>query len=144
MGRDRVLPKAVFGYIHPTFNTPVYNLVLAGLVGMVALYLDVATSASFINFGAFLAFTFVNLSMVSLYLKKHEALSESSFLTTMIIPLAGAAFNLYLLFSLDLKAIFLGCVWLGIGVAYLAFMTKGFSRPPPEISYEEPDLDEVK
>ncbi|MEP4527737.1 MAG: APC family permease, partial [Paracoccaceae bacterium] len=144
MGRDRVLPKAVFGYIHPHFNTPVYNLVLAGLVGLVALYLDVVTSASFINFGAFLAFTFVNLSMVSLFLKKHEALAESSFLTTLVIPLAGAAFNLYLLFSLDLKAILLGCVWLGIGIAYLAFMTKGFSVPPPEVSYVEPDLDEAK
>lgn len=137
MGRDNVLPKAVFGYIHPRFNTPVYNLVLASLVGLMALYLDVATSTSFINFGAFLAFTFVNLSVISLVLRKHEAMRDTGLLTGLVVPALGVAFNLYLLISLDVKAITLGCVWLAAGAVYLAYLTRGFSRRPPEVSFAE-------
>lgn len=137
MGRDNVLPKRVFGYIHPRFNTPVYNLVLASLVGLMALYLDVATSTSFINFGAFLAFTFVNLSVISLVLKKHEAVRDTGVLTGLIVPALGAVFNLYLLINLDGKAITLGCIWLGLGVLYLAYLTRGFSRPPPDVNFAE-------
>ena len=137
MGRDSVLPKSVFGYIHPRFNTPVYNLILASLVGLMALYLDVATSTSFINFGAFLAFTFVNLSVISLVLKKHEAMRDTGVLTGLVVPALGAVFNLYLLISLDGRAITLGCVWLALGAVYLAYLTRGFSRRPPEVSFAE-------
>ncbi|WP_299668485.1 APC family permease [uncultured Ruegeria sp.] len=137
MGRDGVLPKGLFAYVHPTFNTPAYNLALAGLVGMVALYLDVLSAASFINFGAFLAFTFVNLSVISLFLKKEEAMAGTSAFTGLVIPAAGAVFNLYLLTSLDGKAITLGCIWLGIGILYLAVLTRAFSRKPPEMSFRE-------
>lgn len=137
MGRDGVLPTGLFGYVSPKFNTPVYNLALAGLVGMVALYLDVATSASFINFGAFLAFTFVNLSVVSLFLKKSQLMASTGLLTGLIIPVIGALFNLYLLTSLDSKAIVLGCIWLGLGIAYLAWITKGFSQKAPELIFAE-------
>ncbi|MBP1807443.1 APC family permease [Rubellimicrobium aerolatum] len=135
MGRDSVLPRSVFGYIHPRFNTPVYNLILASLVGLMALYLDVATSTSFINFGAFLAFTFVNLSVIALVLKKHEAMRDTGALTGLVVPALGVAFNLYLLVSLDTKAITLGCIWLALGAAYLAYLTRGFSRRPPEVSF---------
>ena len=61
MGRDGVLPKGFFGRLSERFATPVLNIVLCGLIGLGALFLDVATSTSFINFGAFTAFTLVNL-----------------------------------------------------------------------------------
>lgn len=135
MGRDGVLPKSVFGHVSPRFNTPVYNLILASLVGLMALYLDVATSTSFINFGAFLAFTFVNLSVISLVLKKHEAMRDTGVITGLVIPALGVVFNLYLLVNLDTKAITLGIIWLALGAAYLTYLTRGFSRQPPEVSF---------
>ncbi len=55
MGRDGVLPSGLFGRLHPRWRTPVFNLVLVGFVGLAALWMDVTTSTSFINFGAFLA-----------------------------------------------------------------------------------------
>src|SRR6202020_1355475 len=67
MGRDAILPKPIFGYIHPRLKTPVINIAISGVVGLIALALDVATSTSFINFGAFLAFTAVNLCVVRQY-----------------------------------------------------------------------------
>lgn len=55
MGRDSVLPKAVFGRLSEKFHTPVANLMITGVVSLVPVFLDVATSTSFINFGAFTA-----------------------------------------------------------------------------------------
>ena len=73
MGRDSVLPRRLFGYVHPRFRTPAFNILLTGVVGLIALRLDVATSTSFINFGAFTAFTFVNLSVIATYLRERRA-----------------------------------------------------------------------
>jgi putrescine importer len=39
MGRDRVLPPRIFGFIHPRFQTPALNIGLAGIVGLIALAL---------------------------------------------------------------------------------------------------------
>jgi amino acid transporter len=43
MGRDSVLPKAVFGRLSEKFHTPVVNLVITGIIGLIAIFLDVAT-----------------------------------------------------------------------------------------------------
>ncbi|WP_235010526.1 APC family permease [Arthrobacter sp. SLBN-112] len=73
MGRDSVLPKAVFGRLSEKFHTPVANLVITGIVGLIATFLDVATSTSFINFGAFTAFTLVNAPVVFHYVRQRRA-----------------------------------------------------------------------
>jgi putrescine importer len=52
---------------------PVVNLVITGIVGLIAIFLDVATSTSFINFGAFTAFTLVNASVVFHYVRQRRA-----------------------------------------------------------------------
>src|SRR5699024_3958607 len=64
MGRDGALPKKIFAYISPRFQTPFINLILTGAIGFIALGLTVASSTSFINFGAFCAFSFVNISVI--------------------------------------------------------------------------------
>jgi amino acid transporter len=49
MGRDLVLPERAFGWLSERFNTPVFNIALCGVIGLAAIFLDVATSTSFIN-----------------------------------------------------------------------------------------------
>ncbi|WP_176315950.1 amino acid permease, partial [Burkholderia vietnamiensis] len=44
MGRDEVLQRRIFGYIHPRFQTSALNIAFAGIIGLIALKLDVATS----------------------------------------------------------------------------------------------------
>ena len=56
MGRDRVLPQRAFGWVSERFHTPVFSIALCGVIGLAAIFLDVATSTSFINLGAFTAF----------------------------------------------------------------------------------------
>ncbi|WP_409077323.1 hypothetical protein [Pseudomonas sp. FW305-70] len=39
--------------------------------------------------------------------------------------------------SLDHLAVYLGLSWLAIGVVYLAVLTGGFRRQPPEMDFQE-------
>ena len=91
MGRDSVLPRRLFGCVHPRFRTPAFNILLTGAVGLIALRMNVATSTSFINFGAFTAFTFVNLSVLATYLRSRRAGDRPRVLPYVIAPVIGAA-----------------------------------------------------
>ena len=137
MGRDGVLPKSFFGTLHERFGTPVNSILLCAVVALLALKLDVTTSTSFINFGAFLAFSLVNLSVIFHYWigGEHKGLRE--FVLFLLFPFIGLAADLWLMVSLDHLAIYLGLIWLAIGVVYLAVLTGGFRRQPPEMDFQE-------
>ena len=65
MGRNGHGPVGrFFGYIHPTFQTPAYAIIFTGFVSLFAIGLSLDFVASLINFGALIAFTFVNLTVI--------------------------------------------------------------------------------
>ncbi|WP_223547841.1 APC family permease [Pseudomonas sp. A-B-19] len=137
MGRDGVLPKAFFGTLHERFGTPINSILLCAVVALLALKLDVTTSTSFINFGAFLAFSLVNLSVIFHYWIGGEKKGPREFVLFLLFPLIGLAADLWLMVSLDHLAIYLGLSWLAIGVVYLAVLTGGLRRQPPEMDFQE-------
>jgi amino acid transporter len=137
MGRDGVLPKSFFGTLHARFGTPVNSILLCGVVALLALKLDVTTSTSFINFGAFLAFSLVNLSVIFHYWIGAKARGVRELMLFLLFPAIGLAADLWLMVSLDHLAIYLGVVWLAIGLVYLGFLTRGFSQQPPEMDFQE-------
>jgi putrescine importer len=137
MGRDSVLPKRIFGYLHPTFRTPVLNILIVGAIALLALKLSVTTSTSFINFGAFTAFTMVNVSVIFHYFIRNRNRGMKSGIKYLIFPLLGAIFDFWLLVNLDKDAITLGLIWAVCGFAYLLFLTKAFRRRPPELNMSE-------
>ncbi|PYE27437.1 amino acid/polyamine/organocation transporter (APC superfamily) [Paraburkholderia silvatlantica] len=134
MGRDEVLPRSIFGYIHPRFRTPAINIAIAGIVGLIALKLAVATSTSFINFGAFLAFTSVNLCVIRQYFSGAAGTRGFGFLGGLVFPLIGAVTDIWLLCSLERTAIVLGIIWFVLGVVYLGWITRCFRQAPPEMA----------
>ncbi|WP_077046360.1 APC family permease [Pseudomonas sp. KK4] len=137
MGRDGVLPKSFFGTLHERFGTPINSILLCAVVALLALKLDVTTSTSFINFGAFLAFSLVNLSVIFHYWIGGEKRGLREFVLFLLFPFIGLAADLWLMVSLDHLAIYLGLSWLAIGVVYLAVLTGGFRRQPPEMDFQE-------
>lgn len=141
MGRDAVLPRKLFGVLHPRFHTPVFSIVLTGLIGVVALFLDVLSAASFINFGAFIAFTMVNVSVIVLYFRDARMRGEYNVLKAVVVPAIGAVVNLWLMTKLDIHAVVLGLIWLAIGFVHLAYLTRFFSRQPPEVDFSEDEAD---
>ena len=112
-------------------------IALTALVGLIALTIDVATSTSFINFGAFTAFTMVNVSVVAYYVRRRAEGVSLNPLTYVLLPVLGALVDLYLLTKLDSTAIELGLGWMAVGVIYLAVLTRGSRKAPPEVQFSE-------
>ncbi|UVH53904.1 APC family permease [Pseudomonas sp. CBSPBW29] len=137
MGRDGVLPKSFFGTLHVRFGTPVNSILLCAVVALLALKLDVTTSTSFINFGAFLAFSLVNLSVIFHYWIGAKQRGLRELVLFLVFPIIGLVADLWLMVSLDHLAIYLGLSWLAIGLVYLGFLTRGFSQQPPEMDFQE-------
>ncbi|MBU3170970.1 APC family permease [Clostridium estertheticum] len=140
MGRDNVLPKKIFGVLSNKFNTPINNIIITGVIALLALKLTVATSTSFINFGAFTAFAFVNISVIVHYFIKGKRRSFKDTILFLIFPMIGASFCFLLLTNLDKAALTLGCIWATFGFIYLIFLTKGFKVSPPEMAAGSNDI----
>ncbi|NOU74617.1 amino acid permease [Paenibacillus sp. LMG 31458] len=118
MGRDSILPKRVFGSLHPKFNTPVTNIVIVSVVSLLALVISLDNAVKFVNFGALTAFFFVNISVIAQkYIKDKQRSPKQTFLY-LILPLIGAGFIGYLLSLLDKDALWMGGVWLLAGIVY--------------------------
>ena len=101
------------------------------------MFLDVTTSTSFINFGAFVAFTLVNVSVVVYYFRRRAIGENNNVWLYLVAPAIGAVITAYLLTQLDNRAIVLGLCWLVVGVIVLAVASRGFKRLPPEIAIDE-------
>ena len=67
MGRDGILPRKVFGHVSPRFSTPVCAILVVSVISLLAIVIDLAMLASLISFGALVAFSVVNLSVIKHY-----------------------------------------------------------------------------
>ena len=65
------------------------------------------------------------------------ALAIGGFVLGVVLPLIAALCDLFLLYNLDSNAKWLGCIWLALGVAYLAYLTRFFSQAAPELDFVE-------
>ncbi|WP_233269507.1 APC family permease [Alteribacillus sp. YIM 98480] len=137
MGRDGQLPEKFFGKLHTKYKTPVNNIILISCLSLSALFLSLTLVASFINFGAFFAFTFVNISVIVLFFRNKTDRSLKGISLYVVIPLIGALLDLWLLVNLDRYSLMLGIIWFVLGFGYLLFLTKGFRNKLPVIQYEE-------
>ncbi|WP_312240040.1 APC family permease [Pantoea sp.] len=137
MGRDGVFPERVFGYIHPKWRTPSLNVLLVGAIALLAINFDLVTATALINFGALVAFTFVNLSVIAQFWireKRNKTLKDH--LHFLVLPLLGALTVGALWANLEASSMTLGLIWAAIGIVYLAFVTRSFRNPVPQYSEE--------
>ncbi|MFI8493829.1 APC family permease [Peribacillus butanolivorans] len=137
MGRDQMIPKKLFGFIHPTYKTPFYNVIFVGATSLVALFLDLVTAASLINFGALIAFTFVNICVIIHAIRNKSFRSVKGFLSNILSPVIGAASVFILWLNLEMSSLILGVVWAVIGIGYLLYRTKLFTNSPPQFQFEK-------
>ncbi|HKU35583.1 MAG TPA: APC family permease [Paenarthrobacter sp.] len=142
MGRDGVFPKSFFGKLSARFLTPVNNILVCGVIGLGAIFMTLETSTSFINFGAFVGFTMVNVSVI-VYFFRHRAKGLNP-LTYLVLPLIGAAVDVYLILNLDQLAQIVGLCWAATGFVYLLVLTRAFTRPTPDLNVEPADPADVQ
>lgn len=136
MGRDGVLPKKFFGVLNSKTKTPVYAICLTGVVALLAIFLDVTSATSYINFGGFIAYTFVNMSVIGHYFVRSKERGLKGFILYLVLPLIGAIMCIYMLIHLEKIAIILGVAWTIAGCIYLLILTKGLKQDPPEMSID--------
>ena len=125
MGRDRLLPHRIFGYVHPQLGTPIYSVLLMGGLHLIgALVLKYTEAAELVNFGAFIGFMAVNLCVIRHYWLGN---SERRF-ADLFLPVLGFTVCLYIWLHLSRLALGLGVLWMIIGVIYLLWLTRGFKH----------------
>ncbi|WP_340619253.1 APC family permease [Xenorhabdus siamensis] len=135
MGRDGVLPEKIFAYVHPKWRTPSINVILVGIVALSSGFLNLVTATALINFGALVAFTFVNLAVISQYYvreRRNNTLKDT--INFLLLPLFGAATVGVLWTNLEASSMELGLIWAGIGLLYMFFLTRSFRQPMPQFS----------
>ncbi|MCK8380561.1 hypothetical protein LXA24_17370, partial [Erwinia amylovora] len=93
------------------------------------------TATALINFGALVAFTFVNLSVSSQFWireRRNKTLKDN--FTFLVLPLLGALTVGALGVNLEASSMMLGLVWAAIGLLYLTFVTRSVRHPVPQCS----------
>jgi putrescine importer len=145
MGRDGVISRRVFGYINPRYSTPtrsIYLMAGVSLVGAVLMRFQLAVEL--LNFGAFVGFILVNLSVIRHYYVRRKLRAGKNFFTNLIFPALGTLVCTYVWMNLTTKAKLVGFAWMGLGLIYLAVITKGFRIAPKSLgSLTEGTTDEV-
>lgn len=133
MGRDGVINKKIFGHISPKTFTPSYNILIVGLVALSAGFMSLDVVISMISFGALIAFTFVNLSVISRYaLRDGRTKTFKDILSFVIIPLLGFISVFAMWLEIEDTALKYGLWWAMFGILYLGYKTKGFKYNAPQ------------
>ena len=131
MGRDNALPKKFFGRLDPKHNSPTLNILLIGVLALgLAIALSYEQAVPILNFGAFLAFMGVNAAVISEFMVRTPAGHRRNLLWDLLLPLLGFAFCAVIWVFLPKEAKTYGGIWCAIGIAYSAYMTRGFRQKP--------------
>ncbi|WP_018156243.1 APC family permease [Demetria terragena] len=136
MGREGVLPQPL-ATLAERWRTPVVAIGLVSTVSLLAVVVPLSLLTSVVSFGALIAFSAVNLAVVKHYAVdqgRRQGLDAARYI---VAPLLGLAMCLWLWTSLSANSLLLGLGWLAVGALWLGFLTRGFRRPPPQLSFQE-------
>ncbi len=136
MGRDGVLPKPIFGRLSRR-GAPVAGIVITSAIALLALVLSLTTISSMISFGALVAFSLVNLTVIKYFVIDGGRRSPGELVSYLVMPLIGFASTAWLWTSLSSLTLIIGLCWAGAGLLYLAVLTRGFTRPTPQLDLGE-------
>jgi putrescine importer len=94
-----------------------------------AIPLNLDFVAALINFGALMAFSFVNLTVVAHFaVKRKEIGTPMAIFRNVVLPLIGVAFTIVLWWNLSRESFNYGVIWFLIGVLVLLWITRLFRR----------------
>ncbi len=134
MGRDKVLPRSLFGVLNPRFRTPVRATLVVAAASLVVLFIDLATLASVISFGALFAFSVVNLATIKIFIVDRGARTPGPLLRYGLCPAVGLVLTMWLWLSLSPMALTVGLIWLATGLVYTVFNSAAARRRAVELS----------
>ncbi|WP_374008187.1 APC family permease [Leifsonia sp. LS-T14] len=117
-------------YIHPRFRTPATAVLLVGAVSLLAAAFTLEFVSSMINFGALIAFTVVNATVIIHFaIRRRERRGAAQVVRNIVLPGIGMVLTGVLWANLHLDALTYGIVWLAIGIITLLVITRALRRP---------------
>lgn len=137
MGRDKVLPSSIFAVLSKKYGTPIGAALVVSLISLLALCVSLTFVINMISFGALVAFTFVNVSVVKIFIFKDKNFKFQHLIIYGLLPFIGFLFTLWLWTSLSAITFTAGLVWFVIGFIYLLYQTKFFKIKPKTLDMEE-------
>ncbi len=131
MGRNGRGPIGrFFGYLHPSFQTPAWSIIFVGVVSLFAIGFNLDFVASLINFGALIAFTFVNLTVIAYFaFRRREVSGARQIFRNIVLPGLGVLFTVLLWVYLSAESTRYGIIWFVVGIVVLVWLTRFFRRP---------------
>ena len=127
MGRTGVISSRIFATVNPKYSTPTRSIYVMGAVALIgSIFMRFQLAVELLNFGAFVGFIFVNVSVIRYFFILQKRRAGMDFVTNLIFPLLGTAVCTYIWLNLSWKAQVAGFAWLAIGLTYLAVVTRGF------------------
>ncbi len=134
MGRGNAIPKSFFGAIEPKRRIPRNNVLFVGCFALIGtVFLTFERAAELLNFGALLAFMGVNAASFTRYFLR----GQKRDLSNLLVPICGFSVCLLLWLNLSRPAKIAGVIWMGLGIAYGAWKTRGFKAEL--VSFDVPD-----
>jgi APA family basic amino acid/polyamine antiporter len=130
MSRDALLPER-FATLHPRTRTPVFVIVLIGVIASVtAGFTPIGVLAQLVNIGTLFAFVIVCIGV--LVLRKTRPDLERPFRVPFspVFPLLGVAACLYLMLNLDLATWQYFLIWMALGLVIYGGYSVRHSRQP--------------
>jgi APA family basic amino acid/polyamine antiporter len=128
MARDGLLP-AVFGKIHPKFQTPYVTTILCGVVAaVVSGFFPIALLGELVSIGTLFAFVVVSAGVLMLRYKRPEL--ERPFRTPLVplVPILGILVCSYLMYGLPIDTWLRLMVWLALGLVIYFVYGKSHSK----------------
>ena len=117
MAKDGLLPKNMFGLLHPKFKTPYKSTILVGfIVSVVAALTPIDKVSEMCSMGTLLAFAMVCMAVLMLRVKQPEL--DRPYKTPFIYFVApmGVAFNLFLMSYVRENTWYAFLIWGTLGV----------------------------
>lgn len=126
-GRGRI--SRSLSYVHPKFRTPATAVLLVGAVSLLAAAFTLEFVSSMINFGALIAFTVVNATVIIHFAIRHKQFrGAKQVVRNIVLPAIGMLLTGVLWANLHFDALTYGLIWLTIGIITLLVLTRAFRR----------------
>jgi putrescine importer len=124
----------VFGHVSIRFATPTFAILVVSVISLAAIWVTLDFLASIVSFGALVAFSAVNLTVIKHYFVDE---GEKNVFNNLILPAIGFVLTAWLWTSLSSLTLEVGLIWLAVGLIWLLVVTRTFTRPTPVLAIEE-------
>jgi APA family basic amino acid/polyamine antiporter len=117
MAKDGLLPKKMFGFIHPKYKTPSRSTFLVGgIISVVAAVTPINSVSEMCSMGTLLAFSMISLAVVVLRVKQPQLDRPFKTPGLFIIGPLGVLFNVALMYFVRPETWVAFLVWTALGV----------------------------